>query len=238
MEAAANPATVAGHDKIGPVRVGFVGRLLLAWTVAGGVVFGGFMQAVLALTDPGRSTVDVLGGLGLFGFGTLAGFAHGCMLAWFGRPRTVGPAIAARRMAHGLVLTIPGVAVAMMLSVSIATAPAAWHAGRTTVWLGGVVAGLIALAVCVWASTLGVRALGNALQRWPDRKPGVLIAAVCFAALAAAFQLQRPEIWGTDVRVTSLGAVLLALGVTIWIAVPLEVLALWILHRRQRTADR
>jgi hypothetical protein len=230
---ASSPAGTPSHDKLGPVRVGFVGRLLLAWTMAGGLVFGAFMSVVQALTDPGRSTVDPSGGLGLFGFGAFAGFAHGCMLAWFGRPRTVGPRVAARRMLHGIVLAIPGTLVAMMLSVSIATGPAAWNAGRTTVWLGAVVAALIALGICIWASVLGVRALGNALSRWPDRKPGVLIAALCFAALAAMFLLQRPEIWGTDVRVTSLGAVLLALGVTIWIAVPLEVLALHWLHRRR-----
>lgn len=227
----ATPASAPGHSMIGPIRVGFVGRLLVAWTMAGGVFFGGLLQAAMAIIDPGRSTVDPVAGLSLFAFGAVAGFAHGCMLAWFGRPRTVGPRVAARRLAHGWVLTIPGTAVAMFLSLSIAAGPAAFQAGRVSGWIGSVVAAVLALAICVWASRLGVRGLGNALERWPDRKPGVLIAVSAFLALAVVFLLQRPEIWWTDVQVTGLGAIILALGVTIWIAVPLEVLVLNLLHR-------
>lgn len=230
---ATSPAQAASHSMIGPIRVGFVGRLLLAWTMAGGVLFGGMVQALMAITDPGRSTVDPVAGLSLFLFGTVAGFAHGCMLAWFGRPRTVGPRVALRRLLHGWVLAFPGAAAAMFLSLSIAAGPAAWQANRTAGWVGSSVAAVLALAVCLWASVLGVRALTNALQRWPDRRPGVLIAVVVFTALAALFLLQRPEIWWTDVRVTGLGAVLLALGVTIWIAVPFEVLVLNLLNRRR-----
>ena len=105
----ANPASVPTHSMIGPIRVGLVGRLLLSWTMAGGVVFGGFMQAIMAFTNPGRSTVDPGAALALFLFGTVAGFAHGCMLAWFGRPRTVGARVASRRLAHGVVLAVPAV---------------------------------------------------------------------------------------------------------------------------------
>ncbi|MGD8278700.1 MAG: hypothetical protein PVH00_11765 [Gemmatimonadota bacterium] len=230
---AVNPPLVTSVA-VEPVRVGFVGRLLLAWTMAGGVVFGGFMSAVVALLDPGRSTVDAVAGLGLFGFGLVAGFAHGAMLAWFGRPRSTRAEEAVTRLVHGIVLAVPGTLVAAALSLSIASGPAAWRAGRPAFWLGSGAAALLSLGVCAWASALGVRALRNALHRWPERRPGVTIAVLSLLFLVALFVLRRPEIWWTDIRVTSLGAVLLAVGVTIWVAVPLEVAVLHRLYRNRR----
>jgi len=230
---AGSPSLVTGVAAV-QVRVGFVGRLLLAWTMAGGVVFGGIMSALVAFLDPGRSTVDATAGVGLFGFGLVAGFAHGAMLAWFGRPRTTRTEDAVLRLVHGLVLAVPGALVAAALSLSIASGPAAWRAGRPVFWLGSAAAALLSLAICAWASALGVRALRNALLRWPERRPGVVIALVSLLLLVSWFVLRRPEIWWTDIRVTNLGAVLLAIGVTIWVAVPLEVVALHWLYRNRR----
>ncbi len=227
---AGSPSLVTGVAVV-QVRVGFVGRLLLAWTMAGGVVFGGFMSALVAWLDPGRSTVDATAGLSLFGFGLVAGFAHGAMLAWFGRPRTTRAEEAVLRLVHGLVLAVPGTLVAAGLALSIASGPAAWRAGRAVFWLGSAAAALLALAICAWASMLGMRALRNALLRWPERRPGVAIALVSLLLLVSWFVLRRPEIWWTDIRVTILGAVLLAIGVTIWVAVPLEVVVLHWLYR-------
>jgi hypothetical protein len=230
---AGNPPLETGMA-VAPVRVGFVGRLLLAWTMAGGVVFGGFMSALMALMDPGRSTVDATAGLSLFAFGMVAGWAHGAMLAWFGRPRTTRAEECLFRLAHGVMLAVPGAFVAAVLSLSIASGPAAWQAGRAVYWLGSAASSLIALGICAWASVLGVRALRNALHRWPERRPGLVIAFLSGLLLVVLFVLRRPEIWWTDIRVTSLGAVLLAVGVTIWVAVPLEVLVLHWVYRKRR----
>jgi hypothetical protein len=231
---AGNPPLLTGEAVTLPIRVGFVGRLLLAWTMAGGVVFGGFMSALVAVLEPGRSTVAATAGLGLFGFGPVAGFTHGAMLAWFGRPRTTRTEEALLRLLHGVLLAVPGTIVAVSLSLSIAAGPAAFRAGRPVFWLGSAAAALIALVICGWASVLGVPALRNALLRWPERRPGVVIALLICALLVALFVLRRPEIWWTDMRVTNLGAVLLALGLTIRVAVPLQVVVLHWLYRGRR----
>jgi hypothetical protein len=230
---AVHSAAVSGDAVEAGIRVGFVGRLLLAWTMAGGIVFGGFLHALLALTDPGRSTVDVTAGIGLFGFGVVAGFAHGAMLAWFGRPRGTTAVEAAWRLLHGVFLALPGTVVAMFVAFSISSGPAGVRSGRVALWMGSAVAALLGLIICGWASVLGVRALRNALLRWPERKPGVALALLTFIGLAGVFVMRRPEIWWTDLRVTSAGAVLLAVGATIWIAVPLEILVLHQLRRRR-----
>ena len=55
--------------------------------------------------------------------------------------------------------------------------------------------------------------------------------------LAVLFVHYRPGIWGTDLRVTGIGALILALVSTIWIALPIIVVLLHYLHRRSASVE-
>jgi len=54
---------------------------------------------------------------------------------------------------------------------------------------------------------------------------------VAFAVLATAFVTVRPQIWWTDVRVAGVGALILAFGATVWIALPVVIAGLGLMHR-------
>jgi len=70
-----------------------------------------------------------------------------------------------------------------------------------------------------------------AWQRWPDLRIASIVISVVFAVLATVFVTSHPQIWWTDVRVTGAGALILALGATIWIALPVVVAGLSLMHR-------
>jgi hypothetical protein len=90
----------------------------------------------------------------------------------------------------------------------------------------------VLLVLCAAAVVQGVRALRTAYVRWPDARLGTLLAAVAFGFLLVSFLSEPPVLWGTNLRVTGVGALLLAAGVSAWIASPVIVLTLQLLHRR------
>ena len=86
----------------------------------------------------------------------------------------------------------------------------------------------------VWAigsGPWGWRGARRAFARWPERRLGALILAGILAILAVGFVLEQPALWGTDVQVKGLGALILALGATVWIALPVVLAVLHGAHR-------
>jgi hypothetical protein len=90
---------------------------------------------------------------------------------------------------------------------------------------------LVFLALGAWATVEGLEGLRGAMIRWPERRPGVPLVLTVFVTLLALFVWRRPEIWFTDLRVSALGAAFLALGATVWIALPVVVFVLHFLHQ-------
>jgi len=91
-------------------------------------------------------------------------------------------------------------------------------------WLGGAV-------ILTVAGVQGFRALQSAYARWPEWRLGTALVAASFAALLIVFLADRPELWGLRMRVTPVGAVLMAAVATTWIAGPVITVGLILLRK-------
>ena len=207
------------------------GRLTLSWALAGGLT----MEAILVMaaftsgnpisaSDPFTASLFFLGG-------AAGGLVHGALVGAAGRPESVSLAQAVRSIEGSLLLALPGLAFAWL--VAIWTSMTATAVESLTPWmlLGVATAWLITLVVSIWALLEAQAGLTYALQRWPERRPGRVLVGLTFGILVVAFVWLRPEIWFTDLRPSALGAVFLALGATIWIALPVLVFLLHFLHQ-------
>ena len=101
--------------------------------------------------------------------------------------------------------------------------------GSAAAWVAGI-------AISAWGAVEGWRAFRATYDRWNESASGTILLSVTFALLAYAFTRTNPEIWGTDVRVVGVGAVILAFGATIWIALPVVAVTLHLLKRWRNPA--
>lgn len=210
------------------------GRLLLSWGMAGGIVAGGMFVSLAVLGGSGShlSGVPIL-----FLLGALAGVVHGSLLAVAGRPADQSCLQAVRDLSFASLCLFPALVLAWVITAWISFSHAFMITGN---WPGVLVAAfawVLGLGVCFWAGSEGCTAVGRSYERWPESRSGSLLLAVVLAALILWFLLQRPEIWGTELRVNGIGAVLLAFGATIWIALPVVVVALHVIHVRVAGGD-
>lgn len=217
-------------DRMDPERSGQLwksqecGRVALSWALAGGVLAGGFFLLSVALSAtassssvPGATTV-------LFFLGGLAGLVHGGILGYLARDpaRTRQHALGSVALAGGGLLVLGPLAWFVALHLAL-TVPF-WSRGFFA--RGGVsLSWLLGIGLCLWAALEGWSALRRAFARWPERRLGSVLLTVILAVLMVRFFSERPAIWGTDIQVKGMGALILALGATVWIAFPV-VLAL------------
>lgn len=227
----AMPGTRAGNEH---PNLGFTAWMVVAWTMAGGILLGGVYVAFLTATN----RMSAAGGIPVmslfFGAGALLGFIHGALLGFLGRPQELDRADALKGLALGILGSVPGLGLAWVLTLWIGITVVAPSrvlstAGIVAGWLGGG-------ATCLWAVQMGWHAVRNLADHWADARLGGSLLAGTFLLLSAAFAVIQPEIWWTNVRVTRVGAVLLALGATVWIGGPLVILGLTLLE--QQKADR
>ncbi len=219
-------------EPIPPDRPTLSVRILLSWTMAGAVAAGGFFVAGLILARGDHGLLSPSGVLLLSLVGALLGLVHGSLLALVGHRPEVTTRHVMKRLVMGAVWAIPAFAVAGILAFWIAIGAQALAMSRPTLLVVlAAAASLPGIAICVWAAYEGRRAMRNAFARWPERRLGVPLLLLAFVTILVAFLVVRPEIWWTDVRVTPLGAVLLATGVTIWFAIPVAWIALHLLSR-------
>lgn len=215
--------------------IGFTGRVAVVWTVASGILVGGLWTALLLLAHRASASSFLPMTSILCMAGAALGFLHGALLGYVGRPAGVDTRDAARSLALAVVWAIPGFLLAWGMALWISMTGAAMTLGRSSLIATVAVGWLVGVGMCCWAAAEGYRAVRNACRRWADYRLGTGILLSTFAVLALSFAIVRPEIWGTDIRVTRVGAVLLALGATIWIAGPLVIIALHFFHRRATT---
>ena len=219
------------------VREAFVGqaarsaRVVISWTAAGGITAGGLLIGVAALGSPEMARGLLPLAPVLFLIGAAGGLVHGSILAYLGRPPAVGTAATIGAIGSGVLLSIPALAVAWVATawISLTSAVVALHVWTTTfVALAGWIVGV---AACCWAAVEGWEAFCTAFSRWPESRPGALLLVVVGALFAVLFVRYHPAIWLTDFRVTGVGALILALVATVWIALPIIVVLLHYLHR-------
>jgi hypothetical protein len=204
--------------------IGLPGLVALSWALAGGILIGGAWVAGLALS--GRASGSVLLPMTtiLFAGGAFLGFVHGALLGYLGRGTGASLREVAVSLGKGALLAVPAGAVGWGLAVWIGLAGAAGTVDEVVVLLSMALGWMLGGGVCIWAVTETVAALRNAFSRWSHRWIGSTLLIATFAALATAFVLERPAIWGTDLRVSGVAAILLAGGATIWLAGPLILL--------------
>ena len=211
--------------------IGLPGRVVVSWGMAGGLAAGGLLMALLTLTGQQSAGASFSTTTILFLLGAPAGLIHGGLLGYVGRPSLDARKRALGSLGLGSVMAIPGMVIAWLVALWVALSAGAVALGDFFLLMGVTVGWLAAGLICAWATLEGWRALRNALRRWPQYRLGTVVLLAILVVLIPTFLSERPEIWFTDVRVTGIGAVGLALGATIWIASPVVIVGLHLAHR-------
>lgn len=220
------------------IGIGLCARLIVAVTMAGGLVGGGGVVAAIGALRP-QSTHLLLGVVPpLFALGAFAGFIHGAILAWLGRPQRCTGSAYRRQLQQGALWSIPGLAVSALIAFWTAYTSTLAGAGRP-LWLMAVILGWITgAAVCVWASIEAWRSLVNVVARWPEHRLGIALLSVTLVVAFLLLANLEVEYRGLLVQLNPLVAAPVALALTMWLAAPVEVLLLHAVHRRlQHSAE-
>lgn len=206
--------------------IGLTGRVAVSWTMAGGLLLGGVLVAVMTLAGRLSGHGILVTSTGLFVIGALLGALHGSVLGILGRPSDVSRNEALHALGRSALYGVPGAAVAWLATVWIAMSMVAGYLGRLgpKILVGS--AWAVGALMVLTAAFHGFRALRYAYARWPERELGTALVAASFASLLMVFLADRPTLWLLRLRVTDVGAVLLAALVAIWVAGPLVTLAL------------
>jgi hypothetical protein len=195
-------------------------RLVLSWTVAGGVAGGGILVGALTVTGVVEPGLQLLAAPVLFVAGAFLGLLHGGILSLVGRPRCLTRGTALRHAALAALLSLPLLGIGWLVTASIALTAALMTQMRAS-WLFFAVGGwILGLALCAWALVEGWGALRAAFDRWPDGRVGSVLLTVILGVTTVLFVHARPPIVGTELRVNGLGAVALAVAITLWVALP------------------
>ena len=211
--------------------IGLPGKVAVAWSAAGGILIGGFLVAAMTLTGQLSGHALLLTCTGLFAVGAVLGFVHGAVLGWMGRPEGTTRRSAATGLAMAAVYAIPALLVSWLIAGWIAMTSVALYAGKTGAMIGCGVAWLVGIGLVALAAENGWRALRHAYAGWSNARVATLIVAALFGGLLAVFLAEQPQLWGLELRVTPVGAVLLALAATLWLAGPMVTVSLGLLDR-------
>ena len=210
---------------------GLTGRVAVTWAVAGGLALGGFLVAGMTMAGQLSGNALLMTAGVLYVIGAVFGFVHGAALGFFGRPADMPKREAVAKLGMAALYALPAVTVGFLAAGWIAMTAVAVYLGRPLPMVG-VGLGWVAGAVIVMVAALnGWRALQNAYARWPDRRLGTVLVAATFGALMLLFLADRPELFGARIRVTEVGAVLLAAMGAFWVAGPVVTIALHLMHR-------
>lgn len=212
-------------------------RLVLAATMAGGLAGGGGVVAAIGFFRP-DVTYMLLGLVPpLFALGAMAGFIHGAVLAWLGRPAGLSCGRYMRQLLAGFLWSFPGLVGAAVITFWVSYTTALLSAGRPG-WIMSVVVGwIVASVILFWAAAECLRALRNTARRWPELRPGATLIGGTFIALFLLLPRWSFELRGADLELSAAGHAFLALILTLWVAAPIEVLLLR-RFRPRKMADR
>ena len=202
------------------------GRTAISWAIGGAVGLGGVVVGLEALTGNLSGNGLIVTAFGLFAIGGILGFLHGAVLGVMGRPANMSWQQAARSLALAALYAIPALTVSFLVAGWIALTPVALYTGKTFPLVMAGAAWAVGAVVIAGAVIEGWQALRRGYARWAEKRYGTLLVAATFAALLVLFLAERPQLWGSQLRLTEVGAVLLALSLTLWLVGPLVTLAL------------
>lgn len=216
----------------GPQRgVELPAALTIAWSLAGGMLFGGAAVVLMILTGRMSGHLMLTASATLFALGALAGLVHGVALGILGRPETMTIRESIAAMVHGLLYLVPALLLGWLVAGWVAAMPMAWtgkHFIATTI---SALAWVAMIVTVYFAGSIGLRSAGLALRRWPHRVAGLALTGVVGVTMVAAFSVQPPTIWFTNTRLAMPGALLLAFFATVWFYGPIIAVGLWLLKR-------
>jgi hypothetical protein len=207
------------------------GRTAISWAIGGAVGLGGIVVGLEALTGNLSGGGLLVTAFGLFAIGGVLGFLHGAVLGVMGRPAAMDWRRAARTLLLAALYAIPALTVSFLVAGWIALTPVALYTGKTLPLVLCGVAWAIGTVLVIVAALEGWRALRRGYARWPEKRYGTLLVAATFAALLVMFLANRPQLWGTRLQLTEVGALLLAISMTLWLVGPLVTLALRMVAR-------
>jgi len=209
---------------------GSCGRVVVSWTVAGGVAGGGILVGSLTIAGYVSPGLQLLAAPVLFLLGSFLGAVHGTVLAVAGRPESLGTGRAVKRACLGVLVAVPLLLPAWVVTAGISLTAALVGEWRFT-WgmlsLGGWAFGL---ALCAWAAREGWTLLRCAFARWAEGRLGVTLVVLILVVASLVLVRARPGIWGTDLRLNGVGAVILAAALTVWVGLPLVWAVLHVAH--------
>ena len=229
MPAARGPDAPGPGEEPGRADRGLPGRVQVTWIMAGGVLTGGVLMAIVTLTgtmNPGLALYST----SLFCLlGAALGGVHGLALGVAGRPPGIPWTRTAGSLGLGVLAALPGLLLAWVVAVFISLTPVSLSLERPLLVFAVAGGWFVGLAVCSWAAVEGCKAARNALVRWPEaRAAGPLLLAV-FVVLLFVFLTTDPEIG--QFRFSGWSAAVLAAVLTVWIALPASVLGIHIFRR-------
>lgn len=211
--------------------LGSAGKVAVTWSAAGGILVGGFLVAAMTLTGQLSGHALLLTCTGLFVVGAVLGFMHGAVLGWMGRPEGEPRRATIGSLAMGAAYAVPTLLVAWLIAGWVGMTSVALYAGKTGAIVGCGVAWLVGFGLVALAAENGWGALREAYAGWSNARVATLLVAALFGGLLAVFLAEQPRIWGFELRVTPVGAVLVALAATLWLAGPIITVGLGLLER-------
>ncbi|NIP78921.1 MAG: hypothetical protein GWM90_06870, partial [Gemmatimonadetes bacterium] len=134
-------------------------------------------------------------------------------------------------LAMGAAYAIPALLVAWLVAGWIGMTSIALYAGKAPPIIGCGISWLVGFGLVALAAENGWGALRTAYAGWSNARVATLMVAALFGGLLAVFLAEQPQLWGLRLRVTPVGAVLLALAATLWLAGPMVTVALGLLDR-------
>ncbi len=216
--------------------IGVPGRVAVMWAAAGGVLVGGFLVAAMTLMGRLSGHSLLLTSTGLFVVGAALGYVHGAVLGWLGRPKGVTRREAMGGLALSLAYAVPALLVSWLVAGWVGMTSVALYSGSVAALAGCGAAWLVGLVLIALATERGWAALRTASAGWSNARVATLLVAAVFGGLLTVFLAERPELWGVSLRVTPVGAVLLAAFATIWLAGPMITIALGLIERLPASA--
>ncbi len=203
-------------------QAGGGGRLLLSWTMAGGIGAGGVLIGGLALAGVVQPGVHLFAAQALFVVGALAGLAHASALSIAGRPECLTVGGACWRSALAGLFCVPALAVAWVVTAGMTRSAGLLTSWDTSWLIVAVAAWAVGLALCVWAAVEGWQATRRVLSRWaPDLGAGSVLVVLTVGILGAALFWHPREALGFDLQLVPFAAVLLGIGAACSLGLPL-----------------
>lgn len=213
-------------------RPGAPARLLLSWTMAGGIAGGGVLIGAFALAGLVEPGAHLFAAQALFLVGAVGGLVHAAALGIVGRPDGLTIGGVCWRLAIASPFVIPAAALAglitagMMLSAALLTS---WEVSWLVVAL---LSWAVGLALCAWAGIEGARAVRRFLSRWaPSFGAGSAMAVLTVGIVGALLFWRPPEVLSFDLQLAPFAAAVAGVCTACSVGLPL-VCSLHVVGRR------